>query len=72
MDYQHWLRQAVSQLTASESPRRDAESLLGFVTGRARTCILAFGEPEQLPAEQAQLYELLARTQRGATVGSLV
>ena len=32
MDYQHWLREAISQLQASESPRRDAEILLEFVT----------------------------------------
>ncbi|GAL58221.1 release factor glutamine methyltransferase [Pseudescherichia vulneris NBRC 102420] len=72
MDYQHWLRQAVSQLAASESPRRDAEILLGFVTGRARTYILAFGETELLPAEQAQLEALLARRQRGEPVAHLV
>ena len=72
MDYQHWLRQAVGQLAASESPRRDAEILLGFVTGRARTFILAFGETELLPAEQAQLEELLARRQRGEPVAHLV
>ena len=72
MDYQHWLRQAVSQLAASESPRRDAEILLGFVTGRARTFILAFGETALLPAEQAQLETLLARRQRGEPVAHLV
>lgn len=72
MDYQHWLRQAVSQLAASESPRRDAEILLGFVTGRARTYILAFGETELLPAEQMQLESLLARRQRGEPVAHLV
>ena len=72
MDYQHWLRQAVGQLAASESPRRDAEILLGFVTGRARTFILAFGETELLPAEQAQLEALLARRQRGEPVAHLV
>lgn len=72
MDYQHWLRQAISQLAASESPRRDAEILLGFVTGRARTYILAFGETELLPAEQAQLEALLARRQRGEPVAHLV
>lgn len=72
MDYQHWLRQAVNQLAASESPRRDAEILLGFVTGRARTYILAFGETELLPAEQAQLEALLARRQRGEPVAHLV
>jgi len=72
MDYQHWLRQAISQLAASESPRRDAEILLGFVTARARTYILAFGETELLPAEQAQLEALLARRQRGEPVAHLV
>lgn len=72
MDYQHWLRQAVNQLAASESPRRDAEILLGFVTGRARTYILAFSETELLPAEQAQLEALLARRQRGEPVAHLV
>ena len=72
MDYQHWLRQAVGQLAASESPRRDAEILLGFVTGRVRTFILAFGETELLPAEQAQLEALLARRQRGEPVAHLV
>ena len=72
MDYQHWLRQAASQLAASESPRRDAEILLGFVTGRARTYILAFGETELLPAEQMQLEALLARRQRGEPVAHLV
>ena len=25
MEYQYWLREAISQLQASESPRRDAE-----------------------------------------------
>ena len=44
MEYQYWLREAISQLQASESPRRDAEILLEYVTGRGRTFILAFGE----------------------------
>lgn len=34
MEYQHWLREAISQLQASESPRRDAEILLEHVTGK--------------------------------------
>ncbi|VFT69715.1 protein methyltransferase hemk (protein-glutamine N methyltransferase) [Escherichia coli] len=34
MEYQHWLREAISQLQASESPRRDAEILLEHVTGQ--------------------------------------
>ncbi|WP_254889766.1 hypothetical protein, partial [Cronobacter sakazakii] len=27
MEYQQWLKQAIERLTASESPRRDAEIL---------------------------------------------
>lgn len=39
MDFQHWLHEAISQLQESESPRRDAEILLEFVTGKgARIC----------------------------------
>ena len=48
MEYQHWLREAISQLQASESPRRDAEILLEHVTGKGRTFILAFGETQLL------------------------
>ncbi len=47
MEYQYWLREAISQLQASESPRRDAEILLEYVTGRGRTFILAFGETQR-------------------------
>ncbi|CTQ07984.1 hypothetical protein BN1200_330006 [Klebsiella variicola] len=44
MTFQAWLQQAIARLRESDSPRRDAEILLGHVTGRARTWILAFGE----------------------------
>ncbi|WP_437890775.1 peptide chain release factor N(5)-glutamine methyltransferase [Phytobacter sp. V91] len=72
MDYQHWLQTAIARLSGSESPRRDAEILLGFVTGRARTFVLAFGET-QLSAEQhQQLEKLLARRERGEPVAHLI
>ncbi|WP_039056470.1 peptide chain release factor N(5)-glutamine methyltransferase [Enterobacter sp. Bisph1] len=72
MDYQQWLRQAIGALTASDSPRRDAEILLGFVTGKSRTYILAFGET-LLPAEQLQqLNGLLARRANGEPVAHLI
>jgi len=72
MEFQHWLRQAASELSASESPKRDAEILLEFVTGNARTYLLAFGET-QLSAEQAaQLATLLARRKTGEPVAHLV
>jgi release factor glutamine methyltransferase len=72
MEYQQWLREAVSQLQASESPRRDAEILLGFVTGKARTFILAFGETPLTDEQQAQLTGLLARRVRGEPVAHLI
>lgn len=72
MDYQQWLRQAISELAAGESPRRDAEILLGFVTGKSRTFILAFGETELDAEQQRQLNELLARRVKGEPVAHLV
>lgn len=72
MEYQQWLREAVSQLQASESPRRDAEILLGFVTGKARTFILAFGETPLTDEQHEQLAALLARRVRGEPVAHLI
>ncbi|WP_422528680.1 peptide chain release factor N(5)-glutamine methyltransferase [Serratia fonticola] len=72
MDYQTWLKTATLRLTHSDSAKRDAEILLGFVTGRARTYLLAFGETP-LTAEQAEkLRGLLARRERGEPVAYLV
>lgn len=71
MNYHCWLTQAIAGLTASESPKRDAEILLGLVTGRARTFILAFGETELEPAQQAALQQLLQRRQQGEPIAYL-
>ena len=71
MDFQHWLREAISQLQESESPRRDAEILLEFVTGKGRTYLLAFGETPLTDVQQAQLATLLARRQRGEPIAHL-
>ncbi|KQN68463.1 protein-(glutamine-N5) methyltransferase, release factor-specific [Serratia sp. Leaf51] len=71
MDFQCWLRDATRRLAAGESPKRDAEILLGFVTGQARTFIMAFGET-LLTAEQLQQLEtLLARREQGEPVAYL-
>lgn len=72
MDFQHWLRHAVSELTESESPKRDAEILLEHVTGKARTYLLAFGETALGPEQEAQLEALLARRKNGEPVAHLV
>lgn len=72
MEFQHWLRQAASELSESESPKRDAEILLEFVTGKARTYLLAFGETQLSAEQEAQLATLLARRKTGEPVAHLV
>jgi release factor glutamine methyltransferase len=72
MDFQHWLRHAASALSESESPKRDAEILLEYVTGKARTYLLAFGETELTAEQQAQLDALLLRRKTGEPVAHLV
>ncbi|WP_414166317.1 peptide chain release factor N(5)-glutamine methyltransferase [Superficieibacter sp. BNK-5] len=71
MDFKQWLDRAIGRLRASESPRRDAEILLGYVTGRARTYILAFAETTLTSAEQEQLETLLVRRERGEPIAHL-
>ncbi|OCQ51082.1 Release factor glutamine methyltransferase [Photorhabdus australis subsp. thailandensis] len=68
MDYQGWLKQATIQLSASDSPKRDAEILLGFVTCHPRTYILAFGETQISPEQFSQLEILLARRAKGEPI----
>ena len=68
MEYQQWLREAINQLQASESPRRDAEILLEHVTGKGRTYILAFGETHLTDEQREQLDALLARRRAGEPV----
>ncbi|CAI1572558.1 peptide chain release factor N(5)-glutamine methyltransferase [Serratia fonticola] len=72
MDYQTWLKTATLRLTHSDSAKRDAEILLGFVTGRARTYLLAFGETPLTTEQDEQLTVLLARRERGEPVAYLV
>lgn len=72
MDFQHWLRHAASVLSESESPKRDAEILLEYVTGKARTYLLAFGETGLTAEQQSQLDALLARRKIGEPVAHLV
>ncbi|MDT3664577.1 peptide chain release factor N(5)-glutamine methyltransferase [Cronobacter dublinensis] len=71
MEYQQWLKQAIHRLSDSESPRRDAEILLGFVTGRTCTFILAFGETALADDELTRLDALLARRVLGEPVAYL-
>ena len=72
MTYRQWLQQAVMALQGGESPRRDAEILLGHVTGKARTYILAFDETELDAAQTETLALLLVRRVNGEPVAHLV
>ncbi|HBS5718324.1 TPA: peptide chain release factor N(5)-glutamine methyltransferase [Klebsiella aerogenes] len=72
MTFRQWLTQAIARLGASDRPRRDAEILLGHVTGKARTWILAFDETVLTAEQLAELEALLARRANGEPVAHLV
>lgn len=74
MDYQTWLQDAVQRLSLahSESAKRDAEILLGFVTECARTFLLAFGETALTDLQMEQLALLLTRREAGEPIAYLV
>lgn len=72
MNFSHWLTHAIGRLAAGDSPKRDAEILLGHVTGRARTYIMAFGETELSEQALLQLEALLSRREQGEPVAYLI
>ncbi|GAB2930680.1 peptide chain release factor N(5)-glutamine methyltransferase [Hafnia psychrotolerans] len=72
MDFQNWLTHAIQRLAACESGKRDAEILLGFVTGKARTFIIAFGETQLTNSQMEQLETLLSRREQGEPIAYLV
>ncbi|AYA40338.1 peptide chain release factor N(5)-glutamine methyltransferase [Xenorhabdus nematophila] len=72
MNYQHWLRYAAMQLSGNDSPKRDAEILLQYVTGRSRTYLIAFSETLISPEEAHQLDSMLARRIRGEPIAYIV
>jgi len=72
MEFQGWLKQAVAALQGGDSPKRDAEILLGHVTGKSRSWLVAFGETELLPEQLTRLDALLARRVQGEPVAHLI
>lgn len=72
MTFKQWLSEAAARLAGGESPRRDAEILLGHVTGRARTWIIAFDDTPLTDAERGALDALLMRRANGEPVAHLV
>jgi len=71
MIVRQWLRAAIAQLPESESPKRDAEILLSYVTGRSRSWIIAFDDHELESEQLSRLAELLARRARGEPIAYL-
>lgn len=71
MIYQQWLNRASSLLTESDSPKRDAEILLCFVSGRSRTFLIAFAETEMTDSELIQAESLLERRIKGEPIAYL-
>lgn len=71
MTVRQWLRAAIARLAGSESPKRDAEILLGFVTGKSRSWIIAFDDSELSAEQLSQLDDLLARRANGEPVAYL-
>ncbi|WP_034949174.1 peptide chain release factor N(5)-glutamine methyltransferase [Erwinia oleae] len=71
MEIRQWLRAAVAELAQSESPKRDAEILLGFVTGKSRSAIIAFDDAVISAPQLAQLDTLLTRRARGEPIAYL-
>lgn len=72
MNFKQWLTQAITRLAQSESPRRDAEILLGHVSGKTRTYILAFDETALTVEQSDRLELLLSRRVNGEPVAHLV
>lgn len=68
MTYLEWLKQASSTLKECESPKRDAEILLGFVTNKSRTFLMAFSETELTQSQLDSLNTCLKRRQTGEPI----
>jgi release factor glutamine methyltransferase len=66
-----WLRQAIAKLSTSDSPRRDAEILLGNVTGKSRSWLIAFDDAVLDDVQLTQLDALVARRAAGEPVAYL-
>ena len=71
MDIRSWLKAACATLCGGESPKRDAEVLLSFVTQKSRSWLIAFDETTLSAPQLVQLDALLARRAAGEPVAHL-
>lgn len=68
MNIRQWRLQAKAKLANSDSPLRDAEILLEFVTGRSRTWLIAFDETVLATQHLSRLETLLTRRAEGEPI----
>lgn len=68
MTYLEWLKHATNTLNGGDSPRRDAEILLGYTTGKTRTFLMAFCETTLTAEELAKLDDYLRRRKDGEPI----
>lgn len=68
MTYLEWLKQATIQLKGTESPKRDAEIILGFVTQKTRTFLMAFSETNLNEHEILQVNRCLKKRIEGLPI----
>ncbi|RWR03455.1 SAM-dependent methyltransferase [[Pantoea] beijingensis] len=71
MEIRRWLKGAIGALAESESPKRDAEILLGWVLKRPRSWLIAFDETALTDDQLQQLDVLIARRASGEPVAHL-
>ncbi len=72
ISYAEWLKQAIDRLHGGDSPRRDAEILLCFVTEKQRSFIIAFSETKLSETQHASLNLLLERRVLGEPIAYLI
>lgn len=72
MNIRAWLKLAIAMLVESDSPKRDAEILLAFVTKKARTWLVAYDETELTQAQLARLDTLIKQRKQGEPIAYLI
>ncbi|GAA0469186.1 MULTISPECIES: peptide chain release factor N(5)-glutamine methyltransferase [Tatumella] len=72
MRIRDWLAQSRVVLQHSESPKRDAEVLLGYVLAKPRSWLIAFDDTSLSPAQLTRLTMLLERRRAGEPVAHLL
>ncbi|VFP88054.1 peptide chain release factor N(5)-glutamine methyltransferase [Candidatus Erwinia haradaeae] len=71
MKIHEWMKIAIKQLQYNENPHRDAEILLEFVTGKARSWLIGFDDSVLSSYSLSKLKKLLERRSSGEPIAYL-